>query len=463
MTWHSKHRHSEDGMTLIELVIAVTIMVGIMSAATVAFTGALRDTKNTQTAFADAHDAQLVETYFPVDTQSAQTVDISSGAISGCSSVVTSPAVLEKTLVHMTLVESSTTYHVSYQIVRPDPVRTERVLYRVACTTGGTPTKLVVAHGLKDPATGSWAATSMLKCSTRISMTLVEDSGYSYFVSGNARPTATATTASACPVGTTTTTTSSTTSTTVVPVTPQILEVDQLDTGTPNGKIDQLFVTLSKAPTGTCTQPGAWSFVSGPSGATTVSSVTVSGLTMTVNITEGGGTADTLASAFRVAFAPQGTCNIDAKSSVDPVDKAGPVLIGMTPTNGNHQAAQNDTLNLQFSEALSSPPTSTNLTISSVSGVVKLSVPGISNGTMNFGSGYIAANQDYSATFTSSAVTVPGSPTNSITITLSACGGPNCNKLGTGSGTFGFTPAATLVDSSGNAAPSVAYTGGPIF
>jgi hypothetical protein len=125
-----------------------------------------------------------------------------------------------------------------------------------------------------------------------------------------------------------------------------------------NGKVDKVVVTFSKplAPYSAGTTP--WTLTNVPSSGT-LSSVTVSGSTATLNLTEGGGAANTAVGTFKVALASNAAGIRDAANqtasfaATAPQDKAAPAPTSkqMLDVNGNGKV---DQVTVAFSEPLAS-------------------------------------------------------------------------------------------------------------
>jgi hypothetical protein len=211
-----------------------------------------------------------------------------------------------------------------------------------------------------------------------------------------------------------------------------------------DGRIDKVLVTFSGAIQPSCA--GGWSLASVPSGGT-LAGVTVSGSVATLAINEGAGPPDTAVGLFTVTFTG---CAGTAPFERTPSDGAGPVFTSLSDggaTDGRPEPG--DTLDLHFSEPLS-PTWGTSLVVPvtfqrSGNHNADLSVPSLVSGnTFSTGSrDYVAKNQ--SAVFNNSTLSVSGS---TLRLTLgSACVG--CPHVGSGQGSFTFTPAGTIRDAAG--------------
>lgn len=72
-------RRNEAGFTLVELLIAISIIGMIMGAISVAFIVSLRVTDETQSRLEESHAADLTSAYFVSDFQSAETLEATCG------------------------------------------------------------------------------------------------------------------------------------------------------------------------------------------------------------------------------------------------------------------------------------------------------------------------------------------------------------------------------------------------
>lgn len=242
-----------------------------------------------------------------------------------------------------------------------------------------------------------------------------------------------------------------------------------------NGKVDRVTVSFNEtlAPYAAGTTP--WMLTNIPSGGT-LSSVTVSGSTATLNIAEGSGASNTAVGTFTVALAANANGIRDAAgnqssfAATAPADKAGPVATNLATTNAGEQSGQRrpgtgDTLSITFSETLKAssicstwtsdvaPQSATGVTVefennAAASGSDQMTFSGcgvagaLNMGTLDLGStGYVTSDQ----TFTNSSVAWNPS-TRVVTITLGSgsanAENANLDRI--------FTPSASLTDLAGN-------------
>jgi hypothetical protein len=178
------------------------------------------------------------------------------------------------------------------------------------------------------------------------------------------------------------------------------------------------------------------------------------------------GNVNTAAGSFTIALAASASGVRDAVGNqasfagTAVVDKAGPVAIAVTDTNGatDGKFEQNDTMTVTFSEPIIGVPTST--IVSLVGG------NGSNNDSLSmsslFSSGdlgrtdYITGNGS-TATFNSSTVSQPAA--NQIKVSLAACTGA-CGSITTAAaaGNYDLTPVGTITDAAGNAAVGQTFT-----
>jgi len=113
-----------------------------------------------------------------------------------------------------------------------------------------------------------------------------------------------------------------------------------------NGKVDQVKGTFSEPLAAYTAAAAPWTLANVPSGGT-LSSVSVTGSTATLTISEGAAAANTAVGSFTVAMTSNAAGIRDGASNLAPTvgvtaptDKAAPILSTVTRTGGNH----NDTL-----------------------------------------------------------------------------------------------------------------------
>jgi type II secretory pathway pseudopilin PulG len=237
-----------------------------------------------------------------------------------------------------------------------------------------------------------------------------------------------------------------------------------------NGKVDQVVATFDKT-LGSCAAPckSGWALSNIPSGGS-LTSVTTSGSTATLNIGEGSGPADTSVGTFTVALdTSSGIVDTLGRhgsfAATPPSDGAGPVPISMSSTNKAGgtagKAEAGDQIAVTFSEQIATigGASASTVTLSTASGNGKPVIVTMTN--LGNGSGFAIGNKDNylsgsgnnSAVFGAAGSTL-GFAGSVVTVTLGTLSGSA--SLSTGSYVSGkttaFTPAAAIKDAAGNSA-----------
>lgn len=164
---------AEHGVTLIELLVAITILGILMAAITSSIIVGLRTTDETGQRLAESHDAQLVQVYFPNDVASATDISLTDNACASAPPVV-----------RFRWVDAGVTKIASYVLAISG---TERRLTRVYCEDGVEVRSFPVAHhvGSADP-----VVTCSPACDgtfLRATISLQDTGGYAYSVSATRR------------------------------------------------------------------------------------------------------------------------------------------------------------------------------------------------------------------------------------------------------------------------------------
>ena len=140
-----------------------------------------------------------------------------------------------------------------------------------------------------------------------------------------------------------------------------------------NGKVDQLVTTFSETLNSTSPSNTPWTLANVPSGGTK-GALAISTSVATLTITEGAGAADTSVGSFTVTLAASasgirdaaGNQSSFAATAVD--DKAAPVPVSISTTDGDGTPEAADTISVKFSESLAA--------LSTTSGTMTLCVNG---------------------------------------------------------------------------------------
>jgi hypothetical protein len=231
-----------------------------------------------------------------------------------------------------------------------------------------------------------------------------------------------------------------------------------------NGRVDRLTVGFSESLAAYSAGAAPWTLANVPSGGT-IGSVTASGATATIAITEGAGALDTAVGSMTVALATSAAGIRDAAGNLTsfgprtPLDGARPVSVTITDTNGtaDGRIEPGDTLVITLSEALApaSVPASTTVTMTDPlgGGNDTLSITGILNGARTLGANTYITPDNTSAAFAASPV-VLSNGNRTITITVGpTCSGAACvGGIGqrTTNANFSYLGATTLTDLAGN-------------
>ncbi len=164
----------EEGMTLIELLIAIVITGLILAPIAASLFLGLRATDGTILRLNESHDRQLLSTYFPRDILSA---DSAPDTNAGCSP----PLHSNKLRVEWDekIGATTDTYVSAYQIV---PEGTEWVLNRHLCINGTLTETVTVAHQLKDSNSATFTSAG-----ETVTLTLTDTSDREYSLTGSRR------------------------------------------------------------------------------------------------------------------------------------------------------------------------------------------------------------------------------------------------------------------------------------
>lgn len=130
---------STDGFTLVELLVAITILVVITGPLASAVVMALRTTGDATDRLARSHDIQTTETTFASDVQSSRALEVLTGAASGCG---------HPTAFLLRLSWTDTQPRIVTYTVETDAGSGETQMVRWTCTAGTSSNRRVLAHVL---------------------------------------------------------------------------------------------------------------------------------------------------------------------------------------------------------------------------------------------------------------------------------------------------------------------------
>jgi hypothetical protein len=273
-------------------------------------------------------------------------------------------------------------------------------------------------------------------------------------------------------------------STWTIDTTAPVLQTLQMFDNDHNGKVDHVVATFNKT-LGSCTAPctSGWTLSNVPS-AGTLGSVTVSGTTATLNLTEGAGAANTAVGSFTVALANtsgvvDAAGNHASFAAQAPADKAPPVPIAVALANGNGTMAATDTASITYSEPLAVASIcstwagdASNQTLAGNGNVVvTVSDNGVANdslssvttsaacgtgGTVHFGvidlgsTGWLSATRTFSGNGGNKSQVDWTVATSTLKVTLGSPSGAVGTVAGSVNATY--TPDAAITDPAGNVA-----------
>lgn len=240
-----------------------------------------------------------------------------------------------------------------------------------------------------------------------------------------------------------------------------------------NGKVDRVVATFSES-IQSSSATGPWTLTNVPSSGS-LASVSTSGNVATLVLTENATAGvQTVVGDFKVALAahPDGirdaAGNQASFTTQAPADGVGPVVVALTnqpgAQSGNGLAEAGDTVDITFSEPVAAPTaTSVTATLGWISNSRSgLTVPGVVlstvlDGRMDLGAYYFDKPGNQSTPFSGSSLTrTNGNQT--IRLTLGTPSGNNVLKAPSSGGFPIVTPAASVTDLFGNAAPPKEFT-----
>lgn len=341
----------DHGVTLIELLVATTILGIIMATLGGALVVGLRTSDDAAGRLAESAEAQLVARYLVPDTQSATFIDDRTSTPTlnlGCADTASDVLRLWS--------PSASTQGVAV-VYGLRTVGGVKQLVRSRCAPPAAVRTTVLARGL--------TSASALVVGSAVELTVQSTTGQRWTVSSTPRVNRSLAVGPSAP--------SSTTSTTPLP--PQLLSLEARDADQ-DGYVERVVATFSAAVRctgGTClTSPWSWQGQA-PSGAS-LGSVSVSGSTATLNLVGHSATKSTAVSnGFKVSLSSASGGLEGASSPSLPVqlssqavaDKAAPVLVaaGLRDANSNGKV---DRLEATFTEDLASTTDATPWTLTAI-------------------------------------------------------------------------------------------------
>ncbi len=175
-------RPTEEGFTLVELLITTVIIGFVVSAVTASLVVGLKTTDDTNKRLSESHDAQMASVYFAADAQNADDVSLSDPTCGGAPLV----------RFHWKEDGPAKDKVASYAVVEEAG---ERRLVRHYCENGVPLNKVVVVHGLgpSGPVVSCDPPTGVPGCSVApfkpgsVTLEVTAESGYAFSLSGTRR------------------------------------------------------------------------------------------------------------------------------------------------------------------------------------------------------------------------------------------------------------------------------------
>jgi hypothetical protein len=257
--------------------------------------------------------------------------------------------------------------------------------------------------------------------------------------------------------------------------TPTLTSMDMRDNDG-DGRVDRVVATFDESLASYSAGTGPWTLTNVPSGGS-LSSVSVSGATATLTISEGSGAKETAVGSFRVALATDSNGIRDAAGdrgtfvATAPTDDASPVPVEVQlfnkPGGSNGKAEQGDYFTVEYSERLSVASICSTWSNDSNDQSRTFTVTMQNNGSsdyLEFGSpcgniGELDTNRNYVSsdrTFSNSTAARDVSE-RTLRVTLGSPSGSTSSGQSSTSPTY--DPDADLEDTAGNAMSSTDFTG----
>lgn len=444
----------DSGMTLIELLIAMTISLVIFGVIAASLILGLKSTQAASDHLLDSRDPQALAVVLPSDLMSVQPgqADTTPTTASGCGTSSGTYNVAQLTWSE-SLAAGDTWFRSAYRVLNTG---TDWRLVRLSCTaptlaglpTASTTTKILVRN-LRPVVTPADLPT-VTASADRLTLTVTDASGYAFAVTGTRRTL----TAAGGPTP---------------PPPPPVAEVNAVEMydDDVNGLVDRAVLRFSAMLPAGCTG-SMFSVSNGPSGATLgAAAISATRDSATLAIREGTGSPDTSVGTFHVQFTPTAACDSLPFDGPPTADKAAPVVAGVSsgaaqagvnPTAGKAEAG--DSFIVTFSEPVTGVAASGSLVLDAGLGGRSpsntVSISGLTSGAISLGTtSYFTTSGSHSATFP---VTITSSPDGrTYTALIGACTPSLPNYCGNvlvspSGGPMVFVPAVGIKDAAGNAA-----------
>ncbi len=234
-----------------------------------------------------------------------------------------------------------------------------------------------------------------------------------------------------------------------------------------DGLVDHVSIVFSESLAAYSAGTAPWTLANVPSGGS-LSSVAVSGTTVTLTLSPGAGAPDTSVGSFTVALATSATGvrdaggNLASFAATAPSDGAGPVLVSAASGGGTSNLMEaGDTMDLVFSEPLdpASVPSSATVTEQRSGGSRTLTIPDVIQ-SATIASSYLGGNKS-SGSATGTITLTDGDTTVHIVLGPLTTSG---SGVATGRGGATLKPATTITDTSGLSAVTTATAAcSPLF
>ncbi len=176
---------TEDGATLVELIVAIAISGIIIAAITNSLIVGFRTTGETQTRLSESHNTQLVANYFPDDVASSRFAEISvvSTTASGCTGIAAG-GINVVLLPFAPRPDAADPTNVAYRL---EGSGTAKTLVRYQCAPGGPASRVQVASGIDTASAAKSTSGSGTTEQRTVIVSVTEISGRIFRVAGHPR------------------------------------------------------------------------------------------------------------------------------------------------------------------------------------------------------------------------------------------------------------------------------------